>query len=268
MTFGKRFAPPAPSRRHTSGTGNLAVNQDDGLEVYTGLPWAGADYAPCNYAVGHLRDYLWSALSMKNGKPHTETLFSAIGSIAGFVNQKHVFLKLREAGYMIAPPAIDTINARNGITLYKGSALSVGLISDPKNKQEGLEFWPIILNAAISAGMDEDGQPTTDSMNRHIDEQVEARVIQLRVGMHEQPILQPHELLKVVWPLVEKCFSGETEEDSNFGRAKIPYQGAICGYVAQQYLDMIDGQFPLGAALTIAMESALYTSRLPSDFVG
>ncbi len=267
MTFGKRFAPPAPSKRIKVGSGNLAESLRDDSGVYTGLPWDGADYAPCNYAVGHLRDYLWSALSRRNNRPHPETLFCAIGSIAGFINQKHVFLKLREAGYMIAPPAIDTINARNGLTLYKGSALSVGLISDPKNKQHGLEFWPIILNAAIDAGMDVDGQPTPESMQQHINEQVEARIVQLRVGMHQQPILQPHELLKVVWPVVERCFSGEIDLDDNFGRAKLAYQCAICGYVAQQFIEKLDGQFPVGVALTIAMESALYTSRLPSTFL-
>lgn len=83
MTFGKRFASP-------SRPSNLAEKLDEDFDLYAGLPWEGADYAPCNYAVGFLRDFLWSALSPSNGKPHSETLFSAIGCIAGYANQKHV----------------------------------------------------------------------------------------------------------------------------------------------------------------------------------
>ncbi len=263
MAFGKRFAPKSLSIKSANNASNLA----DNFETSSGLPWSGVDYAPCNYAIAHLRDFLWSALSPRNGKPNPETLFCAIGSIAGMVNQKHVFIKLRESGYMIAPPAINTINARNGLTLYTGSALSAGLISDSKNKQEGLEFWPIALDAAIAAGMDQEGQPTIDSMKRHIDEQVNVKTVQLRSGMHEQPKLQPHDLLKLVWPLAEKCFSGETGGEGSFGFAELPYQSAICGYVFQQYIEMLDGQFPVGGALTIAMESALYSSKIPMSFL-
>ena len=267
MTFGKRFAPPASSIRKRSSQSNLAENTDGEFELYTGLPWTGADYAACNYAVGHLKDYLWSALSPSKGKPHPETLFSAIGCIAGYANQKYVFMKLREAGYMIAPPAIATINARNGISLYTGTALSIGLIADSNNKQEGLEFWPIVLDAALTLGMDEDTKPSLDAMKRHIEEQENAHTIKLRVGMYEQPKAQPHDLLKAVWPLAEKVFSGEIDPDSNFGRVNMPFMCAICGYVAQQYMEMFDNAFPPGVGLTIAMESALYTSRLPSSIL-
>ena len=265
MTFGKRFAPPSSSKRVASVAGNLAEKLGDEFEIYTGLPWSGVDYAPCNYAVGHLRDYLWSALSPEKRKPHPETLFSAIGCIAGYANQKHVFMKLREAGYMIAPPAINTVNARNGITLYTGSALSVGLVDDSQNKHEGLEFWPIALNAALELGVDEDAHPSLDSMKRHIKEQEEVPKVKFRVGMYEQPKVEAHKLLKAVWPLAEKVFSGETEPDSNFGRVKLPFLCAICGYVVQQYMEMLQEEFPAGVGLAIAMESALYASQLPAS---
>lgn len=266
MTFGKRFAPPSPSKRNAHISSNLAEKNGDEFHIFTGLPWSGADYAPCNYAVGHLRDYLWSALSIRNQKPHQETLFSAIGCIAGFANQKHVFMKLRDAGYMIAPPAITPVNARNGITLHTGTALSVGLIKDSKNKYEGLEFWPIALNAALELGVDKDAHPSLDSMKRHIKEQEEARKIKLRVGMYNQPKVEPHILLKAVWPLAEKVFSGEISSDASYGRVKLPFMCAICGYVLQQYMEMVD-DFSIGVGLAIAMESALYTSQLPDSIL-
>ncbi len=264
MTFGKRFAPPSTSKRNAHVSGNLAEKNSDEFQIYTGLPWSGADYAPCNYAVGHLRDYLWSALSPKNKKPHPETLFSAIGCIAGFANQKHVFMKLREAGYMIAPPAISSFNARNGITLHTGTALSVGLIDDSKNKHEGLEFWPIALNAALEMGVDEDAHPSLESMKNHIKEQEDAQRVKFRVGMYEQPKVEPHLLLKAVWPLAEKVFSGELEPDTSYGRVKLPFMCAICGYVLQEYMEMV-GDFSVGVGLAIAMESALYASQLPAS---
>ena len=260
MTFGKRFAPPSRSN-------NLAEKLDEDFDLYSGLPWEGVDYAPCNYAVGFLRDYLWSALSPAQGRPHPETLFSAIGSIAGYANQKHVFLKLREAGYMIAPPAIDTSEARNGITLYKGTALSVGLIEDSKNKQKRLEFWPIIRDAALASGMEEDSQPSLDGMKKHVDEQDSAPKFTLRVGMHEQPKVEVHELLKLVWPLAERVFSGEIEPDSNYGRVKTPFMCAVCGFVVQHYMEIYQNTFPAGAGLLIAMESALYASKLPASIL-
>jgi hypothetical protein len=266
MTFGKRFAPPAAAKRNAHVSGNLAEKHGDELQIYTGLPWSGADYAPCNYAVGHLRDYLWSALSPRNQKPHPETLFSAIGCIAGFANQKHVFMKLRDAGYMIAPPAIAPVNARNGITLHTGTALAAGLISDKQNKHEGLEFWPIVLNAALDLGVDEDSQPSLDSMKTHIKEQQEAQKIKLRVGMYDQPKVEPHVLLKSVWPLAEKIFSGHISPDSDYGRVKLPFMCAICGYVLQQYMEMVD-DFSIGVGLVIAMESALYTTQLPASIL-
>jgi len=265
MTFGKRFAPPSSSKHVALVSGNLAEKSGDEFEVYTGLPWSGADYAPCNYAVGHLRDCLWSALSSKNSEPHPETLFSAIGCIAGYANQKHVFMKLREAGYMIAPPAIDTVNASNGIILYTGSALSSGLIEDGQNKLQGLEFWPIALNAALDLGVDENAHPSLESMKNHIKEQQDAPTVKFRVGMYEQPKVEAHLLLKAVWPLAEKVFSGQMEPDSEFGRVKVIFMCAICGYVLQQYMEMFEGKFPPGVGLAIAMESALYASQLPAS---
>lgn len=266
MTFGKRFAPPSTSKRNLNVSGNLAKNNSDEFQIDTGLPWGGADYVPCNYAVGHLRDYLWSALSFQGREPHPETLFSAIGCIAGFANQKHVFMKLREAGYMIAPPAITPVNAYNGITLHTGSALSAGLIDDSKNKHDGLEFWPIAFNAALELGVDQDAHPSLDSMKRHVKEQEEARKVKFRVGMYEQPKVEPHILLKAVWPLAEKVFSGEIEPEASYGRVKLPFMCAICGYVLQQYMEMVN-DFSIGVGLVIAMESALYASQLPATIL-
>lgn len=264
MTFGKRFAPPSASKRSANVSGNFAEKNGEEFQIYTGLPWSGADYAPCNYAVGNLRDYLWSALSLGNQKPHAETLFSAIGCIAGFANQQHVFIKLRDAGYMIAPPAINSVNARNGITLHTGSALSVGLIDDSKNKHEGLEFWPIALNAALELGLDHNAQPSLESMKKHIKEQEEAQKVKFRVGMYDQPKVEPHILLKAVWPLAERVFSGDIEPDKSHGRVKLPFVCAICAYVFQQYIAMYE-EFSVGVGLVIAMESALYSSQLPES---
>lgn len=174
-------------------------------------------------------------------------------------------MKLREAGYMIAPPAIGAVNIRNGMTLYTGTALSAGLIKDSKNKQEGLEFWPIALEAALANGMEADSQPSLDGMKKHVDDQEETQAFKLRVGMHEQPKVDVYTLLNLVWPLAEKVFSGQTEPDSNYGRVKTPFTGAVCGFVIQHYMENLRDTFPAGAGLVIAMESALYASKLPAS---
>ena len=263
MSFGKRFAPPAPNTFVCSESGNLARKLDEDAGNSGGLPWAGADYAACNFAMGHLRDYLLSALT-SNGQVHVETLFAAIGCIAGFANQKHAFLKLKESGYLIGPPAIQIISARNGIELYTGQALNSSLIADKQNQVQGLEFWPIVAGGAVANGLSPDEMVSTGSMINHIDQQVDADPVCFRVGLFEQPKMQPQDLLKLVWPLAEVCFSGRIPgAQDQFGRAKVLFQPAICGYVVQQYLGMFGDRLPVGPAVTITMEAALYATRLP-----
>jgi hypothetical protein len=112
--------------------------------------------------------------------------------------------------------------------------------------------------------MDTDSQPSLDGMIKHVDDQEEAQTFKLRVGMHEQPKVEVPKLLNLVWPLAEKVFSGHTEPESNYGRVKTPFMGAICGFVTQQYMETLRETFPVGAGLVIAMESALYASKMPA----
>ncbi len=96
--FGKRKQRPQPGNGGNGGGGNHTQEAE--------FPWSGEEYAPCNFALGHLRDNLLEKLKDEAGGVHCETLMCAIGAIAGFATQSAVFdrmqKKVRTSGRQIS----------------------------------------------------------------------------------------------------------------------------------------------------------------------
>lgn len=200
-----------------------------------------------------------------DGRIHAETLISAIGCVAGYSAQGAVFARMKADGIQLAPPAINTISTKNQQTYYFSDHLNLALVSDVNQEMNGIAFWPLVAGGAVAAGANLHNLESVESMFSHIASQIGSDDFKLRVGKQGQPQFPPRELLKIVWPLAEKCLDGSVSEiASQSGETKVNFWPIICGYVANNYVQQVKHVVDPAIAVCICMESAILCSKIPS----
>ncbi len=144
-----------------------------------------------------------------------------------------------------------------------GDPLNNALLESPTGDRTRMGFWPLAAGGAVANGVAVENLPDLKGMFAHIASQLGSDSVKLRVGTGGQPALPPGALLQHVWPLAEMCFSGKFPGATmEFGNAPVMHRPAICGYIANQYIGMAKAALAPQTALTIAMEAAIFCSKI------
>jgi hypothetical protein len=235
------------------------------------LPWAGwPDEIGCNFAAGHLVRNLSPPLVV-DGRLHAETLMCAAGAVAGW--GAHRSLMRDPATVQLTTQLkgqLQMVTLKDGREMLYGDAINNRLMSnDPALAPRCV--WNNLAGTAIGHGLTPDQLPGIDAMFGS----VTARMGGPLEGLPSTPAEhQPHApaavLLERVLPVTLACLTGEISEitkKQNFHALETSYQ-IVTAWTAANILAQCSGVMPPKMALIIAMESAIYASKLTKPFHG
>lgn len=222
------------------------------------LPWKDApDAVACNFALGHLVNNLPGRVTV-GGRIHAETYIAAVGAIAGYAAQRTLF-----AAGAGATADIKRVAAASGEQYWFGDSLNHMLV--PATAAEGNRcVWSLAAGGAVSAGIDAQRLPRLDAMFKHVASTIGGpNEGKSSVPAQHQAQLPVRDLLKAVWPVATTCFSGALPGASHaYGAAPVAWWSAIAAQAANRPIQNVKGVLPPGIALTLLMETAIYSSKL------
>jgi hypothetical protein len=231
------------------------------------FPWAGQpDEIGCNFAFGHLMRNLPGRLAT-DGRLHAESLMAASGAIAGLTAQVALLAdppkleKAKGAGQLL------DATMKDGRTFLYGDAINEMLYTNDIALARS-RVWNCLVAGALSTGMSDHAIPDINEMFRH----VTASLGTDREGFpstpaNHQPLMPVRDLLKLVAPVSFACLTGEIDPitDKNNFRAHEPSWVAITAQLAGNQLVAATQVLKPELCITIAMESAIYASKLRGD---
>jgi hypothetical protein len=229
------------------------------------FPWDGDPHAmECNFAFGHLVENVQRRLTIDN-RIHAETYIAAVGAIAGFAAQCTLFDTLvPQMGVNI-----NVVTTKSGDRYWFGDRLNEMLL--PKSDQDApTKVWSVAAGAALAAGLARENLPDLSKMFAHVSSTIGAENEGLpSVPRERQPHLRGRELLKAVWPLVLICFSGKFPgHDREYGAAPRSWWSAIAAQASARPVLAVKQVLAPDVALTILMETAIYTSKIDAASIG
>jgi hypothetical protein len=180
---------------------------------------------------------------------HLETLFCALGALAGRACQESVRARALAEGKP-ADAYFEVITTQDGNRFYFGDALNQPLAEDR------VSIWSLLAGAATHDGAK--NLPDLNEIFAH-----NARVLgTAQFGVPrlppEHPVQgQPQEYALKLWPLVRAVvaeFAGEPRM----------WPVAI-GLACQELMAQTRGNIPPGVVVRIVMESAIPVSKIPAD---
>ena len=247
--FGKKTgAPPA------------AKAQPADRLVTASRPWAGEpDEIAVNFAVGDLINNLPLRMTV-DGRIHAETMIAAAGAIAGYAAQRALFARAAETGVDLE---LHIATTARGDQFFFGEPLNQSLL--PQSDAEAPEkLWSLAAGGAVAAGLAAEDLPDVGPMFAHVAGAIGGDKEGLSSLEQYQPHLPAKDLLKVVWPLALMCFNGELS-----GKVIKPtiivtqrWRPVIAATAVNTFIRQVSSVLPPAAALTVAMEAAIYASKL------
>ncbi len=229
------------------------------------FPWAGQpDETACNFAFGHLVRNLPARLSA-DGKLHAPTLMAAAGAVAGVCAQVSLLADPARMERARDEKRLQEVTLKDGRVFLYGDALNEMLYAVRDPGVARARVWNMMVSAALQKGLDRKDLPAIPDMFRHVSDSFgtmkEGRP---SVADNAQPIMPVRDLLRLVGPVSFAALAGEVDPVSarTAGKCERTSWVAISAQAAANMLLNASRILPPKLALAIAMESAIYASKL------
>jgi hypothetical protein len=254
--FGKRNPPPPPAADQAQGH----RGSDEGRDADSELPWSGdaENKIACNLAAGNLANNLPRRLT-REGRIHAETYVAAAGAIAGFAAQCSL-LATADAATLAN---LQTAVTQSGARFLFGDPLNDVLLARTESEARG-RVWPVAASAAVAAGLAKGAALDLAPMFEHVASTIGSDREGLpSVPAQHHPHLAGRDLLKVVWPMAVEFFAADFDEfHRRFGPVPKKWWGAVAAFGSGRPILEVKDVLAPDLALTILMETAIYTSKL------
>ena len=231
------------------------------------LPWAGRpDEIGCNFALGHLMRNLPASLAA-DGQLHAETLMAASGALAGLAAQISLLADAAALERARGEGQLLEATMKDGRAFLYGDALNNMLFTNDVLLARS-RVWNCLVAAALSTGMGEDAIPDLNDMFRHVTASLGAGAEGFpSTPAEHQPLMSARELLRLVVPVSFACLTGEIDPITarNDFRADETSWVAVTSQFAGNQLAAATQVLAPDLCITIAMESAIYASKLRGD---
>ncbi len=227
------------------------------------FPWAGqADADACTIALENLVSRLPEALSSE-GKVHAESLMAAAGVAAGVAAQVSLLADADALARARANNELMDAQLTDGRVMLFGDPLNHMLFTNDASLARS-RVWNMLLAAAKAKGMPDDLIPDIEDMFRHVSHSLGTG----REGFpstppDRQPLLPAQGLLQMVSPVILDCLSGDPGAAG--ARPAETSWVAVTAQAAAQFLFASAQVVPPAISISIAMESAIYGSKLRPD---
>lgn len=250
--------------------GTTAMTAKPDANTGNSFPWAGQpDETACNYAFGLLLQNVPPRVMVEN-KLHTPTLMAAMGAIAGVAAQVSLLSDVEKVTKATEEKKLLEVKLKDGRTLMYGDTLNEMLYSARDPQVARSRVWNMMVSAALSKGMTREQLPNVPDMFKHVSEsfgtEKEGRP---SVPPNAQPMIPVRELLRLVGPPAIAALAGDVQTAVPIAgqnvRANRKSWVAITAQAAGNMLLTASKVMPPELCLTIAMESAIYASKLRAN---
>jgi hypothetical protein len=193
------------------------------------------------------------------GRLHAETLMAAAGALAGWAAQQS--LRTREGAKAV------TADTKDGRKLLYGDDLNGMLYSDDRAVAAQC-IANLVFGGALGRGLEQGDLPKLHDMFQH----VTASMGTPTEGMPStpdthRPAARADELLKAVIPLAMYCFTREQpHKPGPEARLRRSSWSAVAARAAAAVYNQVSSVSPPKIAATIAIESAIYTSKILEEW--
>lgn len=223
-------------------------------------PWREwPDEIGCNFALGNLVRNIPS-LFVVDGKLEADTLMCAAGAVAGWAAQRSLVAQLRQS-----PPSapMNLVTTADGRKFLFGDAINNMLVGADR-RSSLVCVWNGLAGTAMALGLRQADLPSLGEMFAHVSRTLGSAQEGLPSSRDHQPYAPVSVLLERARPLALSCLTGEIDpvtKANGFAAAETSWQ-AVTSWMATRILGDCCATMPPGAALTVGMESAIYSSKL------
>jgi hypothetical protein len=256
MAFGKRLVPP-------SGDNDFVAPPRDSRLYEVTFPWTGTpEQLACNMALGNFANNVKRRLVV-DGRLHAETLMVGIGAVAGFSAQCAFGKTLVETGRAQQGRDFHVITAPDGKSYMFGDALNGFLISSVPGQPQRPTLYSLMAGAATQAGVAIADLPKFEPLFGAVAASVrDGRFGVINAPDGHAPLVQPLQILNILWPVARKCLTGTLPGDRDWGAAAVEHWPLIANLAARSYfLEMVRILDPR-IAFNLVMEAAIIASKV------
>lgn len=249
--------------------GTTAMTATPEASTGNSFPWAGQpDEIACNYAFGLLIQNLPARVVVEN-KLHVPTLMAGIGAVAGVAAQVSLLSDIDRMKTATDEKRLAELTLKDGRKLMYGDALNEMLYAAREQQVARSRIWNMMVTAALSKGMTREQLPNVPTMFKHVNESFDTeKEGRPSVAANAQPVLPVRELLRLVGPVSIGALAGEVNSPVAGGQPQRANRKSWVAITAQAAANMLltsSKVMPPELCLTIAMESAIYASKLRAN---
>lgn len=228
------------------------------------FPWSEDESSiACNLAFANLANNLPAWLNI-DGRVHAETYVAAVGAIAGFAAQ----CSLRATMTPEAAAELMMVTTSAGDRFLYGAPIANMLTAD-RPEDVASRVWPRASGGAIAAGLSVEKVPDCGPMFAHVAASLGGPSEGLpSVPANHQPHATGRELMRDLWPRAVAFLKADFDDfHKRFGPVPMGRWGAIAACCCARPIVDVKAVLPPEIALTILMETAIYTSKLDPQSV-
>lgn len=232
------------------------------------FPWAGqSDETACNFAFGLLMRNLPPRVAIDKTKMHAPTLMAAAGAISGICAQISLLADAEKMEEINAGKTLKEGSLKDGRIFLFGEPLNHMLYSPRDPIVARSRVWNMMVTAALEKGLKREEIPNVAVMFKHVNDSFGSVVEGMpSVPQNAQPAMSTPDLLKLVGPLALEALSGDVDAPAGQDiRANRKSWVAISAQMTGNLLMIATRVMPPALCLTVAMESAIYASKMRAN---
>lgn len=232
------------------------------------FPWAGQpDETACNFAFGLLMRNLPPRLAIDKTTMHAPTLMAAAGAISGICAQISLLADADQMEKINAEGSLKEASLGDGRIFLFGEPLNHMLYSPRDPVVARSRVWNMMVTAALEKGLKREELPNVPAMFKHVNDSFGTVMEGMpSVPQNAQPAMSTQDLLKLVGPLALEALGGDIKAPLGQDvRANRKSWVAISAQMTGNLLLTATRVMPPALCLTIAMESAIYASKMRAN---
>jgi hypothetical protein len=228
-------------------------------------PWEASRDVAAQLAMGSLVKFFPKSLA-QNGRLQLETLFCAVGALAGFAAQHAVRQDDIVGGNRNESEVFVIALAPNGERYFFGDRLNAILVPE---RPERMTVWTILGGQALKLGAAKSDLPDCLDAFERATKSIgtpEFGIPQLPAG--HKPYLTPRRAIEIFWPTVLQVFTREPVVPVPGFKLVAPrHWPLVLAAVAASFMPALKDKLPPALAMKIFMEAAIPMSKIDQSAV-
>jgi len=226
--------------------------------------WEPARSVAARLAIGSLAKFFPKSLA-RNGRVQAESLFCAVGAVAGFAAQHAVRQECVADGKAESEVFVIAL-AHNGERYFFGDRLNGMLIPE---RPDSISVWSVLGGEALRLGAEKGELPDCQDIFERATKSIGTPAFGIpELPEGHKPFLTPRRAVEIFWPSVLKAFTREPIMPvPDFALVAPRHWPLLLATVAASYMGVMKAALPPALAMKICMEAAIPMSKIDQSAV-